>query len=226
MQKLALSPLLAGYLAMTMQAETPVAETPKVETPETPKEGEKPAEAKKTRQMTFTVGEDGKIRADFGEGLDPLYLSPSDIPETIQADALAEGLISRARGYTSKLVDKDRTPEALRLAVNKGFENLLKGIWKIERAPGEGTPDYSIEVEAAYLFRQMRVKAQNKPIEEAGTIEAAAESFAKLTDEEKKKLKALPRYQLAMAEVKSKRAAAKLEAMAKKLEEDKDGDGF
>lgn len=209
------------------EAQTPV-QTPADAPAQTPAEGQAPATPetpKKTRQMTFTVGDDGKIRAEFGEGLDPLYLAPSDIPESIQSDALAEGLISRARGYTSKLVDKDRTPEALRAAVSKGFTNLLAGIWKIERAPGEGTPDYSIEVEAAYLFRQMRVKAQGKPEAEAGTIEQAAEGFSKLSDEEKKKLKALPRYQLALAEVKSKRAAAKLEAMAKKIEAD-DGDGF
>jgi hypothetical protein len=204
---------------MSDQENTPVDVAPEAPVAEKP-------EAKKTRQMTFTVLETGEIRAEFGEGVEPLVLSPAQVPEALQAAAVTEGLISRLRGYTSKLVDKDRTPSALAAAVAKGMENLKAGVWKIERAPGEGTPDYSIEVEASFLFRQMRAKAKGEPVESAGTIEQAAENFAKLSDEQKKTLKALPRYQLALAEVKAARAAAKLKALTEKVEAGGDEDGF
>jgi hypothetical protein len=72
----------------------------------------------------------------------------------------------------------------------------------------------------------MRAKAKGEPVESAGTIEQAAENFAKLSDEQKKTLKALPRYQLALAEVKAARAAAKLKALTEKVEAGGDEDGF
>ena len=189
---------------------------------ETETETQTPETKTKSRQMSFTVLEDGTIRADFGEGLDPVTLRPLDVPETLQAAAMTEGLISRARGYTSKLQDDARTPAALREAIAKAFDNLRAGVWKIERAAGEA--DYSIEVEAAFLFRAMRAKAKNEPYSE--TIAEVAEAFAKLTDEQKKTLKALPRYQLAMAEIKAKRAAEKQAALLAKLAKEGDDAGF
>jgi hypothetical protein len=182
------------------------------------------AKPEKKRQMTFTVKDDGAIRAEFGEGVEPVEMSPTSLPEALAAAALTEGVISRLRGYTSKLTDKDRTPEALRAAVAKGVENLLKGIWKIERAPGEGTPDYSIEVEAAHLFKTMRAAAKGEQF--TATIAETADAFNALDDEQKKKLKALSKYQLAYAEVKAARAAAKLEKMKKDADEEGDEVGF
>lgn len=184
---------------------------------------EGPPEKAKTRQMTFTVMDDGNIRAEFGEGVEVLTLNPASVPEALQAAAVTEGLISRLRGYTSKLVDKDRTPAALQAAVAKGMENLKAGVWKIERAPGEGA-EFPIEVEAAFLFRQKRAEAKKEPF--TGTLQESAENFAKLTEDQKKTLKALPRYQLAFAEVKAARAAAKLKAMAEKLDAQGDDIGF
>lgn len=190
------------------------------------------AEAGK-RQMSFTVLEDGTIRAEFGEGIEPLHLNPAAVPETLQVDAMTEGLISRARGYASKLVADARTPAALRDAIAKAFENLLAGVWKIERAAGEGG-EVSMEVEAAFLFRQMRAAATNAKLREqnapevpfTGTLAEAAEAFGKLDEESKKELKALPRYQLALAEVKAKRQADKLAKMAAKLEKEGGDAGF
>jgi hypothetical protein len=175
------------------------------------------------RQMSFTVMDDGTIRAEFGEGIEPLTLNPATVPESLQAVAMTEGLISRARGYTSKLTDATRTPQALRVQIAKAFDNLLAGVWKIERAPGEGS-ETSMEVEAAFRFRQMRAKAKNE--EFTGTLAEAAEAFGKLDDDSKKTLKALPRYQLALAEVKAERQAAKLAKMTKKLAESGDDAGF
>lgn len=195
-------------------------------TPETENTTETPAqaEAKKTRQMSFVITEEGNIVASFGEGLDPLTLSPLAVPEALQAAAMTEGLVSRLRGYTSKLQDDARTPAALREAIAKGMENLKAGIWKIERAAGEA--EYTIEVEAAWLFRKMRAAAQTPPVEYTETIDQVAEVFAKLDDEQKKKLKALPRFQLALAEVKEKRAAEKRAALAAKLAKEGDDAGF
>lgn len=187
------------------------------QTPETPDVA--PAEKTTKRQMSFSVLDTGEIRADFGAELEPLILAPASVPEEIQAAAVTEGLISRLRGATSKLADADRTPENLRAAIQKGMENLLAGIWKIERAPG--TAEVSIEVEAAWLFRKLR--AESKGEEFTGTIAEAAENFAQLTDEQKKTLKALPRYQAAAAQVKADRQAkkaAKLSAEANAAEDD------
>lgn len=181
---------------------------------ETPAVAEKP----KTRQMSFTVLENGHIMAEFGEGVEKLHLDPGKIPESMQSAAMAEGLISRARGYTSRLTDAERTPQALHVAIAKAFANLLAGVWKAERATGEA--EYSIEVEAAFLFRQMRAKAKNEPFE--GTLAEAAEGWAKLSDEQKKQLKALSKYQLALAEIKAKRAAEKLTAQRAKAEKEPD----
>lgn len=166
----------------------------------------------KVRQMSFTVLEDGTIRAEFGEGIEPLSLNPALVPESIMAAAVTEGLIARARGYGSKLEGAARTPSALREVTAKAFENLLAGIWKIERS-GAGSTEYTIEVEAAHLFRIMREKAAGR--EYTGSMAESAENFAKLTEDQKKQVKALPRFQLALAEVKERRAAekrAKLEA--------------
>lgn len=193
-------------------------QVPEVPAPEAPK-----PETNK-RQMSFTQTEEGVIVANFGEGIDPLTLAPLDVPETLQAAAMTEGLVSRLRGYTSKLEGDARTPEALREAIAKGMDNLRKGIWKIERAAGEA--EFTVEVEAAWVFRKMRAAAQTPPIDYTETIEQVAEVFGKLTDEQKKQLKALPRYQLAMAQVKAERAAKKQAELAAKLDKQGEDVGF
>lgn len=203
---------------MTDETTTIPGTVPPVQT--IPAEG--PPSKAKTRQMTFTLLDDGNIRAEFGEGVEPLTMNPSELPEALQAAAVAEGVISRLRGYTSKLIDKDRTPAALRVQIAKGIENLKAGVWKIERAPGEA--EFSIEVEAAHLFKQMRAKAKGETFD--GTLADTSEAFSKLDEEQKKALKGLSRYQLALAEVKASRAAAKLEAMKKKADEEGDETGF
>ena len=196
-----------------MTTETTTTETT---TTEAPKKTEKAG-----RQMSFHVLDTGVIRADF-EGLDPLILDPSQVPEALHVAAMLEGFTSRLRGATSRLVDAERTPENLRSAVEKGMASLIAGVWKIERAAGEA--EYSIEVEAAFRFRKMR--AQSKGEEFTGTLEEAAANFAALSEDQKKALKALPRYQLAMAEVKAERQAAKAAKMAKKVESDEADVGF
>jgi len=174
-----------------------------------------PEPEKKGRQMFFTQLADGTIQAGFGEGIDPLNLSLLDLPETITTAAVAEGIISRLRGYTSKLVDDKRTPATLAEAVAKGMENLRKGIWKIERE-GTGTVDFPIEVEAAFEFKKQM--AAKKGVEFTETLETVAVAFAALTDEQKKQLKALSRYQLCYAEVKAKRAAEKVAVLRKQAD--------
>jgi hypothetical protein len=171
--------------------------------------------------MTFTVLDDGTIRADF-VGLEPLILDPAAVPEHVQAAAIAEGYISRVRGYTSKLEGADRTPEALRAAVSRGFAALLNGVWKAEREAGK--VEVSIEAEAAYLFRAARAKAKGE--EFVGTLEEAVTNFAALTDGQKKQLKAVPLYQAQLATVKAQRATLKAAAAQKKAEAAGDADFF
>lgn len=210
---------------MNQEVQTPVQETPVDQAPAVEGTPVAPAPAPaptKTRQMSFTVLDTGVIQAEFGEGIEKLELDPSKVPESLISAAVAEGLINRARGYTSKLVEKDRTPAALHAAISKAFTNLLAGVWKIERPAGES--DYTIEQEAAWIFRQMRAEAQKVPVE--GDLAAAASAFTALTDEQKKSLKALPRYQLAMAKVKADRAAAKQAELLAKLDKEGEDVGF
>lgn len=184
-------------------------------------EGEAPETAKPesaARQMTFTHLDNGEIRADFGPGLDPLTINPGALPESLVSLAVAEGIMSRARGYTSKLTGDSRTPAALREAIAKAFENMLAGVWKIERVGG-GSSEFSIEQEAAFVFRQKRAEAKGETF--TGTLAEAAEAFSALADEQKKTLKGLALYRLAYAEVKAARDAeklAKLKADASKAE--------
>lgn len=192
------------------------------QTQEIPAETQPPqteAPESKGRQMSFSILETGVIRAEFGAGIEPLEFNPGSVPEAIQADVMAEGIMSRARGYTSKLTGDSRTPLALRGVIAKAFENFGKGVWKIERTPGEGTSEISMEVQAAFEFRKMR--AEKKGEEFTGTLHEAAENWATLSDEQKKTLKALTLYQLAMQKVKERVAAervAKLQAKAAKEE--------
>lgn len=192
---------------MTESVETPVVEVSPAPAPE-------PEKSK--RQMSFSVLENGTIQANFGEALDPLTLDPSAVPDDLRLAAVTEGLISRARSAASKLTEANRTPEKLREVVGKAFANLLAGIWKVERVAGAGG-EVLIEVEAAWLFQKMRAESQG--VEYTTPISDVVESWAKLTDEQKKKVKELPRYQAAYAKVKAVRQAAKAEKMAAEADE-------
>lgn len=193
-------------------------EAPEVEIPETQNDaGEGAAEAEKSggkKQMSFSVLEDGTIQATFGEGIDPLRLHPEEVPEQTRMAAITEGLISRTRGYTSKLEGAERTPENLRIQVEKGFNALRAGVWKIER---EATEVFTVEIEAAHLFRKLKAASKGEAYSE--TVEQVAEIWAKLTDEQKATVKALPRYQQAMAEIKAQRALERARKLAKKADE-------
>ncbi len=198
---------------MTEIADTPVTDVPVTTEPP----AETPKEKGNSRQMSFTVLDDGTIRADFGPGIEPLSLNPGTVPEAILAAATTEGLISRARSYTSKLEGDSRTPAALREVIAKAFSNLLAGVWKIERS-GAGGTEYTIEVEAALVFRQMRAASKGETC--ADTLETVAAQWATLTPEQQKQLKELPRYKAAFAQVKAQRQAEKAAALMKKADED------
>jgi hypothetical protein len=192
--------------------------TPEVDAPE----ADAPtAETGTKRQMSFALLDDGTIRADF-TGLDPLILDPAAVPEHVQAAAIAEGYISRVRAYTSKLTDKERTPEALREAVAKGFAALLAGIWKVAREASAA--EVTIEAEAAFRFRRARALAKGEDF--TGTLEEAVTQFAALTDDQKKQLKAVPLYQAQLAEVKAERATAKAAKLMEKAKESPEADFF
>ena len=173
-----------------------------------------------TRQMTFSILDSGEVRADFGEALDPVTFNPATMPETLFPAALAEGFISRLRGYTSRLTGEDRTPENLRKAIAAGIEALTQGVWKIHREAGAGGEGATMEQEAAFVFRCKRAEAKGEPV--GCTLAEAAIAFSALTEEQKSTLKALPRYQAALAEVKAKRATLKAAKLAKKAEADDD----
>lgn len=185
------------------------------------------------RQMSFSVLDDGRIEASFGGNVPSQYLNPAEVPEATQLLAISEGLISRTRGYVSRLEGEDRTPENMAVAVAKGFANLLAGIWKLERGEGGGSTDFTIEVEAAWLFRKMKAEskgeaftetlADTKALWDSLTDDVKDESGKVVTKGQKSTVKALPRYQQALAQVKAERAqakAAKLAAKADQAEED------
>ena len=98
------------------------------ETPETE------TESPKTRQMSFHILDDGTIRADFVGDVESLTLPLSEVPEALKISAIADGVISRARGYASKLTEDERTPQNLAKQIALAFANIRAGIWKAPRA--------------------------------------------------------------------------------------------
>jgi hypothetical protein len=185
---------------------------------ETPVETPAPTPEKSTRQMSFTELDNGDVRADFGPGLDPVVFTPAALPEALLAAALTEGVIARLRSYTSKLVGDSRTPANLRESIVKGVDNLFaKGIWKIEREPGEPGASISIEAEAAWIFRQKRAAAKGEDYLQS--LVDCAKDFGALSDDKKKQLKAVPAYQVAYAAVKARKAAENAAKLAKAASE-------
>lgn len=182
-----------------------------------------PAETTKKRLMSFSVLDNGDIQASFGEGVEPLTLAPSEVPEAVQLAAITEGLISRTRSYIGQLEGEDRTPENMRIACLKGFDALRAGTWKVERTGGGGV-EYTIEVRAALLFRILKAQAKGETCSD--TLESVATMWTAFTDEQKKQVKALPRYQQALATVKAEAAQAKAAKLAKKADEAEENSPF
>jgi len=167
--------------------------------------------------MSFHVLENGDIRADFTDpDVESLTLALADVPEAVRLAAVTEGLISRARGYASKLTDAERTPAALADAVKSAFANLIAGVWKAPRATAAA--EFSIEVEAAHLFRKM--KAETKGEAFTDTLETVDALWNSLTDEQKKQVKDLPRYKAAYAQIKAARQADRAAKLLRKAEAD------
>lgn len=182
------------------------------ETPETE------TESTKTRQMSFHILDDGTIRADFVGGEVPsLTLPLSDVPEALKISAIADGVISRARGYASKLAEDERTPQNLAKQIALAFANIRAGIWKAPRATSAVT-EYSIEIESAWLFRKMKAEARGEAFSD--TLESVSTLWESLTDGQRKQVKDLPRYKAAFAQVKAQRQAKKAEKLLRKAETD------
>ena len=93
----------------------------------------------------------------------------------------------------------------------------MAGVWKIDRIHGGGA-EYTIEVEAALVFRQMRAASKGEIC--ADTIETVAANWETLSEDQRKQVKDLPRYKAAFAQVKATRQAAKAQAMLAKAEAD------
>ena len=189
------------------------------------------------KQMSFSVLDSGEIEASFGPNVEPLRLNPYDeLPDEVKNLAMPEGVISRLRGYVSRLEGSERTPENMRAQVSKGMDNLRAGVWKLERGEGGGKAEFTVEVEAAWLFRKMKAEAKGENFTE--TIGETATMWAALTDDEKdadgkvvtkgqkSQVKALPRYQQALAQVKARRAAEKAAKLAKKADEAEEDSPF
>jgi len=171
----------------------------------------------KTRQMSMTVLDDGVIRAEFGPGLDPLSIDPSKLPEDILPQAVAEGIRSFLRARGSKLSGDTRTPAALRAVVAEGIDDLLAGKWFTPRAASTSTADITADAEAAHVYRKTRFAETNPGEEYTGTLAADAAAYKALDEGKQKKLKAVPRFQVALATVKAARMAAKAAKLEKKV---------
>ena len=133
--------------------------------------------------------------------------SPSPaLARLLASTADAVSAVRAGRSLTEALT---RTPAALREVITKAFDNMRQGIWKIERGPGAA--EFSIEQEAAWMFRAKRAEAKGEKFE--GTLAEAAEAFSALLDEQKKTLKGLALFKLCYAEVKARRDAEKLDKL-------------
>jgi hypothetical protein len=171
-------------------------------------------EPKKVRQMSFSVLESGEVHAEFGEGIEPIRFSPAALPEAIYPQAVTAGVISMLRSYTSRLADADRTPENLRKQIAAGLVDLEAGQWG--RGRTGGAPEFSLEGETAHVWRVLRFAETNPGEAYPGTVEDDAREYAAKDEVLQKKLKATPRWALALAQVKASRAAKKAEKLAGK----------
>lgn len=194
----------------------------------TPETTQAPAPVVSSRGMSFTTLDDGRIRADFPK-LEPIYITPGELPEELMPLAVDAGLKDRLRGYTNKLSGDARTPEALRALVAIGVENLQKGIWALERGQGP-SGEVSMEAEAAYLFRKNRhdalVAKGEASGEYPGTLEDDAAQFNALDDEKKKRLKGNLAFQKALEQVKMDRAQKRAAKLAEKAPAPTEGVDF
>lgn len=186
------------------------------------------------KQMSLSyLTETGQVMATFVDNSEPLYIGIDEVPEDSRIKALVGGIMANLRGATSKLEGENRTPANLRTAIAQRMTDIRAGQWTTERAPGEAGESYTIEQEAAWLFRKLKAEAANKEFTE--TLAEVAELWDSLTDDpkgadgkplkdengkvilgQKGQVKATPRYQQALAQIKARRAAEKAEKMAKK----------
>jgi len=177
-----------------------------------------PTPQTRNRQMSFTVLDDGNIRADFGPGADPILVNvTSDLPASLYPQAVAKGFIANWSGATAKLAGEGRNPLSLRAAVLARIDLNKVGIWGAVRGEGAGE-EISIEAEAAHVFRVKRGEKKGEPYIQG--LDESVAAFSALSEEQKTKLKATPLYKLAYAEVKAKRAAEKLTKLAAAAEGD------
>lgn len=186
------------------------------------------------KQMSLSyLAETGQVMATFVDNSEPLYIGIDEVPEDSRIKALVGGIMANLRGATSKLEGENRTPANLRTVIAQRMVDIRAGQWTTERTPGEAGETYTIEQEAAWLFRKLKAKAANKEFTE--TLAEVAELWDSLTDDpkgadgkplkdengkvilgQKGQVKATPRYQQALAQIKARRAAEKAEKMAKK----------
>lgn len=185
-----------------------------VETTSVPTPAPAPEPKAKTRQMSFSVLESGEVHAEFGEGVEPIRFAPAALPEQIFPQAVTAGVISMLRSYTSRLADADRTPENLRKQIAAGLVDLQAGQWGRGRIAG--APEFTLEGETAHVWRILRFTETNPAEDYPGTLEADAREYASKGEELQKKLKATPRWALALARVKADRAARKAEKLGAK----------
>jgi hypothetical protein len=177
-----------------------------------------------TRQMSFTIQEDGIIRADFGTGLDPLTLNPQEVPEDVYPQIFSAGLIAFLRARSSKLSGEDRTPAALREVTKAGIIDLLAGKLHTPRV-SSAAASFTANAEAAHVYRVLRFAETNPGETYAGTLAADAAAFVALDEDKQKKLLTVPRFQQALAQVKAARLAAKAAKLAKKADASDGEDG-
>jgi aldehyde dehydrogenase (NAD+) len=119
-------------------------------------------------------------------------------------------------------------PLANRAQFNRVQEMIVVGLAEGARlvCGGPGRPTglargfYAQPTVFADVWPTMRIAQEDQDLSLFEFNERIRKEGGKLTDEQKKTLKALPRYQLAYAEVKAERAAEKAAKLAKKVEAD------
>lgn len=178
-----------------------------------------PEKTSTPRAMSFHVLEDGTVRADF-HGLDPLTFNPGAFPESILPMAVTEGVIQNLRSAGSRISGDERTPAKLRELVAARLAAMLAGEWRPERESAGESESYTIDEEAAHVFRKLRFEAENPGQAYTGTLAADAAAYSALDETRQKALKATARFQQARTQVKLARDAVKAAKLAKKAEKE------
>lgn len=174
-------------------------------------------------KMTREDHEDGSSTYRFAHGAE-IKVSLDQFPANVREFFATFGMLTKVRNFTA--IEKDETgaaagSEAMHAKMLKGVELLKQGVLRAAAEAGDKRSGGTLLLEAAFIYRQKKAKAQGVEFTETETD--VAKAIEALTEEQLKGLKETSMFKLAMEEAKMARQAARLAAAQKAAEAEEAG---